>query len=145
MLKNIFSISLLLTVVVIIACRSGRLPKSSELQYENVYKEQFRLTYFRQLLLKAYNHSDAVTELLSQDHSGFAEPVLAESDYRFIDSLVSIDNEILVADSLQSFRRAEGAGGKRPLGYIMNRIKGNWLDSLARSRMKLNGMPPSWK
>jgi len=127
------------------ACSSTRLRQSRTTQYEELYAEQFRLTYFRLLLFKAYNNSDAVTEVISKDHSGFAEPLLSEGDYRFIDSLVSIDNQRLVSDSAESYRRAEGAGGKRPLAYIMGRLRSKWLDSVTQSRMKLNGLPQSWK
>ncbi len=112
--------------------------------YKTIYIDQFKLTYFRKILAKSYNNSEAIKEILRSDHSGFAEVILTESDYTLIDSLTDIDNDLIKIDSLASNRRAEAARGKRPLGFILDRISSNWLDSLARQRLKLSGVPKSW-
>lgn len=112
--------------------------------YKANYIDQFKLTYFRQILAKSYNNSKAIQEIISLDHSGFTEPILTEDDYKLIDSLTTADNEIIKIDSTQSNRRAEGAQGKRPLGFILERINSKWLDSLARKRLKVSGVPKSW-
>ncbi|MEO6932516.1 MAG: hypothetical protein ABI151_12865, partial [Chitinophagaceae bacterium] len=65
-------------------------------------------------LIKAYNNSNAVQEIVNSDYSGFIEPILTEADYKLIDSLVTVDNENLRTDSAQGNRRAEGSQGKRP-------------------------------
>ncbi len=112
--------------------------------YKSAYINEFRLTYFRQILIKAYNNSNAVKEIIGSDHSGFTEPILTGDDYTFIDSLVSIDNERIKMDSADGNRRAEGAQGKRPLGFILNRIRSKWLDSLANERYRRSGVKESF-
>jgi hypothetical protein len=96
------------------------------------------------LLLKSYNNSYAVREIIATDHSGFTEPILSEEDYKLIDSLTTVDNQRLILDSTEGHRRAEGSNGKRPLGYIMEKLNSKWLDSLAKQRLKVNGIPSSW-
>ncbi len=126
------------------ACETTRRKTSLKAQYKAAYMNQFKLTYLRRLLSISYNNSTAILEIISNDHSGFTEPILTIEDYKFIDSLTTIDNQYLIADSLESHRRAEGAQGKRPLDYIMNKLSNKWLDSLAKRRLKLNGNPSSW-
>lgn len=126
------------------ACDTTRRIPSLKAQYKDIYIDQFKLTYLRKLLSKIYNNSTAVREIINIDHSGFTEPVLTEEDYKLIDSLTTIDNQNLIADSIEGRRRAEGAQGKRPLGYIMDKLSNKWLDSLAKRRLKLNGVPRSW-
>lgn len=126
------------------SCESTRRTSSLEKEYKEIYVNQFKLTYFRQLLIKSYNNSSAVREIIYTDHSGFTEPILNEEDYRLIDSLTTLDNTRLVADSTRGDQRAEGAEGKRPLGYIMDRLSSKWLDSLAKRRLKLSGVSRYW-
>ena len=134
----------LMTTLVSISCESTRRTSSLRRQYEEIYLDQFKLTYFRQLLVKSYNNSDAVREVIHADRSGFTQPLLSEGDYKLIDSLTTIDSNRLVADSVEGGRRAEGAQGKRPLGFIMQKLSGKWLDSLAKRRLTLNGVPNYW-
>ena len=126
------------------SCEGSRRASSQEAQYKDTYLNQFKLSYFRQLLAKSYNNSNNVREIINADHSGFTEPILTEDDYKLIDSLTTIDNQHLIADSTEGRHRAEGAQGKRPLGYIMDKLTSKWLDSLAKQRLKLNGNPNSW-
>lgn len=108
--------------------------------YKSIYIDQFKLTYFRQILSKGYNNSKAIQEIISSDHSGFTEPILTEDDYKLIDSLTTIDNEKMKIDSTEGNRRAEGAQGKRPLGFILNGLNSKWLDSIAKKRYKNSGV-----
>jgi hypothetical protein len=126
------------------ACDTTRRTQSLKAQYKAIYIDQFKLTYLRKLMVKGYNNSTAVREIINADHSGFTEPILTEEDYLLIDSLTTIDNQYLIADSTDGRRRAEGSQGKRPLGYIMDKLGSKWLDSLAKRRLKLNGIPSSW-
>ncbi len=136
---------LLLTISIIVpSCQDSRRASSLKAQYKDTYVDQFKLTYFRQLLAKCYNNSNNIREIINADHSGFTEPLLTEADYKLIDSLTTIDNQYLIADSANGQHRAEGAKGKRPLGYMMNKLTGKWLDSLAKQRLKFNGDPGSW-
>ncbi|RYD70220.1 MAG: hypothetical protein EOP53_25790 [Sphingobacteriales bacterium] len=123
-------------------CRTSN---SMPAQYKSIYIDQFKLTYFKYLLKKSYNNSAAIQEIIRLDHSGFTEPLVTEDDIKFIDSLTDIDNEKLKTDSLDGYRRAEGGKGKRPLEYIMHKIDDKWLDRIARKRLKLSGVPESWK
>lgn len=136
---TLFAISLIST-----SCESTHRTSSLKVQYKEIYLDQFKLTYFRQLLSKSYNNSKAVREIINGDNSGFTEQILTEEDYKLIDSLTTIDNQRLIADSTEGHRRAEGAQGKRPLGYIIDKLTNKWLDSLAKRRLKVNGLPSSW-
>jgi hypothetical protein len=113
--------------------------------YKSIYIDQFKLTYFRQILIKGYNNSTAIQEIISFDHSGFTEQILTEDDYKLIDSLTTADNEKMKIDSTQGNRRAEGAHGKRQLGFIIDRLNGKWLDSLASKRYKSSGVRQMFK
>jgi len=143
-LNPIFSCVLLSTLLMTISCESSHRTQSLKAQYKEIYLDQFKLTYFRQLLKKSYNNSNAIREVIQDDNSGFTEPILSEEDYKLIDSLTTIDNQRLISDSTDGHRRAEGAQGKRPLGYIMDKLSSKWLDSLAKRRLKLNGIPSYW-
>ncbi|HRO84789.1 MAG TPA: hypothetical protein PK110_08220 [Niabella sp.] len=107
-------------------------------QMKKIYIKQFKLTYIRMLLLKGYNYSDAVKEIIGKDNSGFAEPILFEEDYHLIDSFTTIDNDKMKLDSIEGIDRAEGAQGKRPLGYLIDIMKSKFLDSLSKSQYKIN-------
>ncbi len=108
--------------------------------YKSIYIDQFKLTYFRQILVKSHNNSKAIQEIINSDHSAFTEPILTEDDYKLIDSLTTADNEKMKIDSTQGNRRAEGAQGKRPLGFILDRLNNKWLDSIANRRYTISGV-----
>ena len=139
----IYSI-LLTTLFITVSCESTRKTQSLKAQYKDIYLDQFKLTYFKKLLIKSYNNSNAVREIINADHSGFTEPILTEDDYKLIDSLTTLDNQLLLADSTEGHRRAEGAQGKRPLAYIVGKLKSKSLDSLARQRLKVSGVQKYW-
>ncbi|MBC7587873.1 MAG: hypothetical protein H7178_05870 [Chitinophagaceae bacterium] len=98
------------------------------------------------MLVKSYNNSKAVQEIINLDHSGFTEPILTLDDYKLIDSLTIVDNQQMQLDSANSIGRvAEGAEGKHPLGLILYKINSNWLDSLANKRYKGSGVKQTYK
>lgn len=106
--------------------------------YKEIYINQFKLTYVRQFLLKSYNNAVQVQYLVTADKSGFTEPILPDKDYHLIDSLTNIDNQNLMIDSANSIgRMAEGAEGKHQIGYLIRKIEGKWLDSLAKERFQI--------
>jgi hypothetical protein len=142
--RDAFYFILLTISLISTSCESTRRTSSLKSQYKEIYVEQFKLTYFRQLLIKSYNNSNPVREIIGADHSEFTEPILTEEDYILIDSLTTIDNQHQIADSTEGYRRAEGAQGKRPLGFIMDKLTSKWLDSLAKRRLKLSGVPSTW-
>lgn len=119
-------------------CRTINSSASQKAMYMSIYIDQFRLTYFRKILVKSYNNSKAAHEIISLDHSGFTEPILTTEDDMLIDSLVTADNEKMTTDSISNIGRvAEGAEGKRQLGFILDRVRGKWLDSIAKKRYRI--------
>lgn len=133
-------LSILLLSVFLAQSVAAQRVQSERKQFKEIYISQFKLTYFRKLLLQGFNNSEAVKELIHFDRSGFTEPVLSEYDYRLIDSLVHLDNQYLVKDSTSSIGTvAEGAEGKHVLGYILNKLESKWLDRLATRRYKQSG------
>lgn len=143
LMKLMVCISTVTICSLILSCASSRKSRL-EAEYKEIYLSQFKLTYFRRLLAKSYNYSDHVSAVLKGDHSGFTEPVLTEADERFIDSLTTIDNQYLIADSSLGRHRAEGAQGKRPLGYILQKFSHRSIDKLAEQRFRLSGVPTFW-
>lgn len=134
----------ILVLVTLMQCQVSR-AKQLQKQYKTIYIDQFKLVYFRQMLLKSYNNSDAIQEIISADHSGFTEPILTAHDYKLIDSLTTVDNRIIKADSAEGNRRAEGAQGIRPLKLITDRLSSGWLDSLASKRYKISGVKENYR
>jgi hypothetical protein len=92
---------------------------------------------------KSYNNFECVRKIIGTDHSGFTEPILTTENHHLINSWTTIDNELLKIDSTECNRRAEGAKGKRPLGFILQKLGDKWLDILAKQRWKQN-VPNSW-
>jgi len=118
-------------------CKSTHESTSQKSIYKSVYIDQFKLTYFRQILVKGFNRSDAIQEVIKFDKSGFTEPLLTVDDLNLIDSLTTVDNLRMQTDSAHRIGRvAEGFEGKHPLGFILEKINSKWLDSLARKRYK---------
>lgn len=127
--------------VVGIQCKSVQSPASRRAMYKSIYIDQFKLVYFRQMLVKGYNNSKAIQEIIQLDHSGFTEPILTLDDYKLIDSIATADNLQMQIDSARSLGRvAEGAEGKHPLGVILGKLNSKWLDSLANKRYKRSGV-----
>ena len=131
---------LILIILVCTQCQSTQRANFLRKEYKSIYIDQFKLTYFRKMLIKGYNNSTAIQEIIKFDHSGFTEPILTDSDYDLIDSLTTVDNQKMIADSISGKRRAEGSQGKRPLGFVLDKLDSKWLDSLANKRYKSSGL-----
>jgi hypothetical protein len=97
----------------------------------------FKMTYFKKLLIEGFNRTDAIRSIVWGDNSGFAEIILSPDDYHMLDSIVKIDNDAMIKDSLDGFNRAEGAQGKRVFAYALIKFESKWLDSLAKARSKI--------
>ena len=139
-MKKILKVLLCLHMIVLVfSCKTIQVP-SEEAQFKSIYVNQFKLTYFRKVLLKSYNKSKAIKEIIDLDHSGFTEPVLTTDDYKLIDSLVEAENEKMKVDSTDGDRRAEGSQGKRPFDFILKTLKDRSLEKLAKSRFKKAGL-----
>lgn len=129
-------IVLLIIVFLFAQCQSTKRTQFLRKEYKTIYIDEFKFTYFQRMLTKGYNNSKAVQEIIQLDHSGFKEPILSQEDLQLIDSLTTIDYQKILLDSAQGFRRAEGAQGKRPLMFILDKYSSKWLDSLAKRRYK---------
>lgn len=106
-------------------------------QLKEIYVREFKTTYFKSLLRKGFNNDKGYNDAVKIDNSHFAEPVLSPEDYKYIDSLTTIDNQSMITDSLQSFgRRAEGAEGKQVFYYALEKYNSKWLDSICKRRLK---------
>ena len=139
-MKKILQVLLCLYVLILIfSCKATQVP-STKAQFKSIYVNQFKLTYFRKVLLKSYNNSKAINEIIDLDHSGFIEPVLITDDYKLIDSLVEAENEKMKVDSTDGDRRAEGAQGKRPFHFILKTLKDRSLEKIAKRRFKKAGL-----
>ena len=139
--KALIYFFVLLASIIGLDCKSTQNSTSQRAMYKSIYIDQFKLTYFRQMLIKGYNNSKAVQEIIKLDHSGFSEPVLTMDDYKLIDSLTIVENQKMQLDSASNIGRvAEGAEGKHLLGFILDKINSKWLDSLATKRYKSSGV-----
>jgi len=121
-------------------CQSTKRSRFLRKEYKSIYINQFKLTYIRKMLIKSYNNTPAIQEIIRTDHSGFTEPILTEDDYKLIDSLTTVDNQQMVIDSANGKYRAEGSKGKRPFGRIIKKLESKWLDSIANKRYKISGL-----
>jgi hypothetical protein len=93
------------------------------------------------MLVKGFNNSNAIQEIIKFDKSGFTEPILTAGDFELIDSLTTADNLKMQIDSTKRIGRvAEGAEGKHPLAFILDKINSEWLDSLANKRYEVSGI-----
>ncbi|MDE3145090.1 MAG: hypothetical protein KGL19_13115 [Bacteroidota bacterium] len=135
--KKMFCYIIILTTSITgLNCRGSHSLTSKEKVFKQIYIDQFRLTYFRLSLKHSFNNSKAIQEIINNDHSGFTEAILTFDDYKLIDSLTKLDNIKMVVDSTEGDMRAEGAQGKRPFFFIIDKIRSKWLDSLAKERYK---------
>lgn len=106
-------------------------------EYKTIYIDQFKLTYSRKLLQAGFNNSEEINSLIKFDNSGFTEPVLSKEDYQLIESIVQADNLQMRADSIARIGRvSEGAEGKHVFSFLLHKLEGKWLDSLAKQRYK---------
>lgn len=142
MVSSISKFTLILPLIILVCtqCQSAKRSRYLRKEYKSIYIDQFKLTYFRQMLNKGYNNSEAIKEIIRSDHSGFTEPILTDDDFRLIDSLTKLDNQQMVIDSANGNARAEGAHGKRPLAFILGKLNSRWLDSVAYTRYKTWGL-----
>jgi hypothetical protein len=110
-------------------------------KFKSIYLDQFKLIYTRRLLQAGFNHSNSINSILETDPKGFTERILSDADYHLIDSLVYMDNQIMMADSTNRIGMvAEGAEGKSVLDYLISKYESKWIDSVAKVRYKTLGV-----
>ena len=124
-------------MLLFVHCRTTQSKASLAEEYKQIYIRQFRVVYFRKILQEGFNQSTAFNEVINSDRSLFTEPILTMEDLKLIDSIVNIDNAKMRTDSIERIGKvAEGAEGKQVLGFIMDRLRSNYLDSIAKTRYK---------
>jgi len=128
-------------MLLFIQCRTTQIKWSVTKGHKQLYIEQFRLTYFRKILQAGFNQSEAINSIIKFDMSGFTEPLLSEEDYKLIDSIVYIDNLKMKTDSINRIGRvAEGAEGKHVFGFVLDKLRNKYIDSIAKKRYKTSGI-----
>ncbi len=128
--------SIILFVILFVSCKSNY--KSFESQFKEIYVNQFKLTYTKQLLKKSYNNSIHINSILIEDRSGFTEPILTEKDYKYIDSITTTEANKIKIDSIESIGRvAEGAEGKHILSFLLTRIESSEFNKIIKSRYRI--------
>src|SRR5215204_2305717 len=133
-LKLILSIICLVLIIVSSSCKSTQ-AWTNKKEMKGIYIPNFKLTYFKKLLIEGYNNTNEIKSIVFADHSGFSEPILSMEDYDLIDSLAKINNDIMILDSIKRIGTvAEGAEGKHIFGYALNKYQSNWLDNLSKER-----------
>ena len=125
----------LLFCLLSVACKPYRLTFKGQMSDSYLY--DFKMMYFKKLLLESFNRSEEIKKILISDRSGYGEPLLSIEDYKILDSFVLIDRNRLVQDSLNSIGTiGEGAQGKHVFAFAIGRYNSKMLDSLAKARCK---------
>nr|WP_315152267.1 hypothetical protein [uncultured Flavobacterium sp.] len=123
---------IMLLILSFIGCRTAKESR----QLKEIYVREFKTTYFKNLLRKGFNNNKGYNYAVRIDISHFSEPILSPEDFKYIDSLTTIGNQFMVADSLQSIgTRAEGAEGKQIYYYALEKYNSKWLDSICKQRL----------
>lgn len=117
------------------ATGQNKLTYNKQLKQSYVY--DFKMTYFKKLLLLAFGNSDAIKTVVASDRSGYGEAILSADDYKYIDRLVEIDIRKMIQDSIARIGRvSEGAQGRWIFDYVLLKYQSKWLDSIANDRSK---------
>jgi hypothetical protein len=136
-LKLILSMACMVLIIVFSSCKSTQ-AWTNKKEMKGIYIPNFKLIYIKKLLIAGYNNTNEIKSIVFADHSGFSESILSREDYDLIDSLVKIDNQTMILDSINRIGRiAEGAEGKHVFGYALNKYQSNWLGRLSKERFKI--------
>jgi hypothetical protein len=132
------SLGYLLLLLALAGCKRFPQASSYKKQIKEAYVFTFKVTYFKRLLTKAYNDSEAMKQAIAIDKSGYGEPLLSIEDLSLIDSFSKIDNQSIIMDSLNRVDKVgEGAQGKQIFSFALFKYQSKWLDSLANQRYKI--------
>ena len=132
-------IFLLLFIPLLFSCKTSQYETwASKKEMKEIYIDDFKLIYFKKLLIAGYNNTNEIKNVVRSDNSGFSEPILTDEDHHLIDSLVKADNNTMIKDSINRVGRvAEGAEGKHVLAFVLEKYQSKWLDQLAKERFKI--------
>ena len=73
------AIPIFFIVVVSFSCKSTH-SWTSKKEIKRIYIPNFKLTYFKKLLMAGYNNTNEIKSIVFADHSGFSEPILSMED-----------------------------------------------------------------
>lgn len=128
----------LLICVFIFSCKNTNVTKSYTRQIKESYIYDFKIKYFKKLLVVCFNNSESIKNIVHEDRSGYGEPILSIEDYNLIDSFTKIDNKLIIVDSIKKVGKvSEGAQGKHVFSYALFKFESKWLDSLAKVRYEI--------
>lgn len=134
--KTISFLGFFLILISIYSCLSSR-ERFLKKQYKEIYIEEFKMTYFDAILRAAFNNSKEINDVINSDNHHYPESILSLEERQLIDSFARIHNKLLVTDSLNRIGRvAEGGEGKHVWYFVLEKMQGHWLDSLARKQYK---------
>lgn len=126
-------ISLLVILSITVSCSTLK----EDRQLKEIYLHEFKITYFKTLLRKAFNNDKGYLEAVKIDRSNYGEIILVAGELRLIDSLTTIDNQFMVTDSIDGIgRKAEGTEGKVVFNYALDKYNSKWLDSISKIHFK---------
>lgn len=119
------------------SCKTIQRNNFERREKKEIYVDEFKMTYFKKMLLAGFRNSNEIRSVLYKDISGFGEIILTMDDYIFIDSIVAYDHAKMIKDSTNSIgRQAEGAAGKKIFHVALTRYNSKWLDHVAKKRSK---------
>jgi hypothetical protein len=136
-MKNI--IHSLIICLILLSCKTENTGFTNKYnkQIKESYLYDFKINYFKKLLIQGFDKSEAIISVVSSDRSGYGESILTMEDYKFLDSLVEVDKKIIMQDSLSRIGRVgEGAQGKHVFAYALHKFQSKWLNKIANSRFK---------
>jgi len=85
-LKLILSIVCLVLIISFYSCKSTQ-GWTNKKEMKGIYIPNFKLTYFKTLLIAGYNNTNEIKSIVFADQSGYSESILSIEDYHLIDSL----------------------------------------------------------
>ena len=137
-LKSIPRVLLIFFVFILMSCKSTQ-SWTTKKEMKGIYIPDFKLLYFKKLMIVGYNNTNEIKNIVSADRSGFSEPILFSiEDYELIDSFVKLDNNNMIQDSINRIgRTAEGTEGKHVFAVALRKYQSKWLDNLAKERFKM--------
>lgn len=105
---------------------------------KDAYLYDFKIRYFKQLLLEGFNKSDAIKEILNEDASkGLSDSQLSLQDIELINRYAQIGNNEMMKDSGNNGTMAEGSQGKYVFSFALGKFNSKWLDSLSKARYSI--------
>ena len=125
----------LVCCIVIFSCKKIAITNSYNKHIKESYIYDFKIKYFKKLLVAGFNNSESIKKIVDEDRSGYGESILSIEDYKIIDSVIKNDTKIIIQDSINKVGAvSEGAQGKHIFTYALNKFDSKWLDSLSKAR-----------